>query len=197
MPWPGSGRRPVGHRPINQRSVFGIRQAIILVDLAAPLAIVPVPIIARVLRRPLQLLLGDVEAVPPKVGVIREVRPWDRIIVAADAQDAAEAKHGIGHLPASLVNHDALDGPHLLALGVVDSRTFHFVAADKAGSLPRFRCHGIPPSDLTVTIVSQLPRTCTACPRRPRPRRARHVRRSRYPRQGAKDMPNTRHAWYV
>jgi hypothetical protein len=59
------GRRPDGHRPAHARSVFSPRRAIIIVDLAAPLAIVPVPTRARVLRRPLELLLGDGGAVPP------------------------------------------------------------------------------------------------------------------------------------
>jgi hypothetical protein len=78
--------------PTHGRSVFEIRHAIILVNLAATLAVFPVPIIARVLRRPLELLFGNVEAVPTEIGVILEGRPGDRIIVAADAQDAAEAK---------------------------------------------------------------------------------------------------------
>jgi hypothetical protein len=61
------GLRPGGHRPANKRSVSAPRRAVILVDFAAPLAIFPVPIIARVLRRPLELLLGDGGAVPPRL----------------------------------------------------------------------------------------------------------------------------------
>src|SRR5688500_186325 len=59
-------RRPVGSRPANEPLVFSPRRAIILVDLSATLAILPVPIIAPVLRRPSELLLSEVGAVTPK-----------------------------------------------------------------------------------------------------------------------------------
>src|SRR5436309_2852511 len=128
----------MSHRPATKRSVFSPRRSVIIVDLAAPLPIVPVPTITRVLRRPFELLLGDVGAVPPQAGVILEGLPGDRIVVAAEAQEAAKAEHGIGHLTTSLVDHDPLDGPHLLAFGIIDSRAFHFVAADEARSFLRF-----------------------------------------------------------
>src|SRR4029453_15673698 len=131
----------VGNRPAHERSVFAPRRTVIIVDLAATLAIVPVPTIARVLRCTVELLLGDVGAVPTKAGVIAEGCPWDRIVVVADAQEAAKAEHGIGHMAASLVDHDTLDGTNLLACGAIDIRAFHFVAADEASGLPRFRCH--------------------------------------------------------
>jgi len=60
----GQGRRPVGNRPANEQSVFSPRRAIIIVDLAATRAIVPVPITARVLWRPFELLLRQGGAVP-------------------------------------------------------------------------------------------------------------------------------------
>src|SRR5215510_3546443 len=120
MPWPGQGRRPIGNRPAHKRSILEIRRAVILVDLATPLAIFPVPIIACVFRRTCELLLGDVEAVPTKAGVILEGRPGDRIVVAADAQEAAKAEHSIGHLASYLFDHDALDRPNMLALGVIN-----------------------------------------------------------------------------
>ena len=71
--------------------------------------------------------------------------PWDGIVVAADAQEAAKAEHGIGHLAVSLFDHDALDGTNLLACGAIDIRAFNFVAADEASGLPRIRCHWITP----------------------------------------------------
>src|SRR5262245_2046018 len=97
------GRRPGGNRPARERSVFSPRRAVIIVDLAATRAITPVPTIARVLRRTLELLLGDVGAVPPQAGVIGEGGPGHRIVVAADAEEAAKAEHRIGHLAAALV----------------------------------------------------------------------------------------------
>src|SRR4030095_9712980 len=136
---------PVGNRPAHELSVFVPRRTVIIVDPAATLAIVPVPTLACVLRRPLELLLGDVGAGPTRAGVIVEGCPWDRIVVAADAQEAAKAEHGIGHLAASLVDHDPLDGPHLLACGAIDIRAFNFVAPDETSGLPRFRCHWMTP----------------------------------------------------
>src|ERR671931_641434 len=83
LPRRGRAAAPMGHRPAHERSVVSPRRAVIIVDLAATRAIFPVPTLARVLRRPFQLLLGDIEAVPPQAGVIRERVPGERIVVAA------------------------------------------------------------------------------------------------------------------
>jgi len=90
----------VDNRPANERSVVSPRRAVIIVDLAAARAIFPVPTRARVLRRIFELLLGDVGTIPTQAGVIREGRPGNRIVVAADAEEAAKAEHRIGHLAA-------------------------------------------------------------------------------------------------
>src|SRR5919197_1324865 len=145
LPRRGRAGAPVGNRPANERSVVAPRRAIIIVDLAATRAIFPVPTLARVLRRPFKLLLGDIDAVPTQAGVIFEGVPGERIVVAANAQEATKLEHGIGHLAADLSDHDPLDGTDLLAFGVIDSGAFHFVAADEASSLPRFCCHWISP----------------------------------------------------
>src|SRR4029450_6034108 len=105
--------------------MFHPRRVVIIGDLAATLKVFPVPRIALVFWRTFELLLGDVGAVTPKGGVILEGVPGDRIGAAADAQEAAKAEHSIGHLAAALFKHDALDGPHPLAIGIVDSRAFH------------------------------------------------------------------------
>src|SRR5262249_53903312 len=149
------------NRPVYECLVVSPRRAVIIVDLAATGAIFPVPTMARVLRRLFQLRLGDVGAVPTKAGVIVEGGPGDRIVVTAEAQEAAKAEHGIGHLATALVDHDTLDGTHFLTFGVIDNCTFHFVAADEACSLPRFYCHGITPHDCKVTLLLQIHRTCT------------------------------------
>src|SRR4029453_8736683 len=120
---------PVGNRPVHERSVSDPRRAVIIIDLAATLAIFPVPTRTRELRCTFKLLLGDVGPVPTKARVILERLPGDRIVVTADTQEAAEAEHGIGDLAAYLFDHDSLDGTYLLAFGVIDSRAFHFVAA--------------------------------------------------------------------
>src|SRR4029453_16784343 len=150
------GQCQVGHRPVKARSVVAPRCAVIVVDLAAPRAILPVPTIARVLGRPLELLLRNGGAVPPQAGVIAERGPGDRIVVGTDPQEAAKAQHGIGDLATALVDHDALDGPHMLALAVIDIRAFHFIAADEARGLTYFCCHGIPPAACMVTAWRPL-----------------------------------------
>src|SRR5215475_8364903 len=161
----GQGRRPVGNRPANEHSVFSPRRAIIIVDLAATRAIVPVPITACVLWRTFELLLRKGGAVPPQAGVIREGLPGERIVVAADAQEAAKAEHSIRHLAAALVDHDALDGSNMLAFGVIDIRAFHFIAPDETSSLSRFCCHWIAPHYCPVTALRRIHRTGRPCPR--------------------------------
>ena|SRR5882762_10516636 len=98
-------------------------------------------------------------------GVILEGVPWDRIVVGADAQEAAKAEHGLGDLAAALIDHDALNGPNVLAMGVIDIRAFHFVAADEASGLPRFCCHWIAPHSCPVTALRHIHRTGLPWPR--------------------------------
>src|SRR4029453_16325644 len=73
--------------------------------------------------------------------------------------------HSIGHLAAALVDHDPLDGPHLLAFGIIDRRAFHFVTPDETRSFPRFYRHEIPPPSVMVTPLRHLHRTHRPCPR--------------------------------
>src|SRR2546428_2196890 len=92
------GRCSGGNRPAHERSVFHQRRVVIITDVAATLVIFPVPTIALVLRRTFELLLRDVGAVTPKAGVILESVPGDRIVVAADAQEAPKVDHSIGYV---------------------------------------------------------------------------------------------------
>src|SRR5262245_63352809 len=86
------------------------RGAVVVVDFAAALAVRPVPgLVLGVVRRALELLLADVDLVAAELRIVREQRPWQRVVVLADAHEAAEAHHRIGDLPADLVDHDALD----------------------------------------------------------------------------------------
>jgi hypothetical protein len=84
-------------------------------------------------ERPQWLALGAVRMAPRGLH-----SPGDRIIIAADAQEATKLEDSIGDLAADLFDHDPLDGPNMLAFSVIDSRAFHFVAADEASGLPRF-----------------------------------------------------------
>src|SRR5919201_6232883 len=103
----------MGNRPASKRLVFSPRRAVIIIDLAATRAIFPVPTRARELRCTFELLLGDGGPVPTKARVILEGLPGNRIVVAADAQEAAKAEHRIGHLAADLFDHDPLDGANM------------------------------------------------------------------------------------
>ena len=98
-------------------------------------------------------------------GVILEGVPWDWIVVGADAQEAAKAEHGLGDLAAALIDHDALNGPNVLAMGVIDIRAFHFVTADEINCFPRFCCHEIPPHFCPVTALKHIPRIGMPWPR--------------------------------
>jgi hypothetical protein len=59
-------------------------------------------------------------------------------MVVADAEKAAEAHHRIADLAGLLVDHDALDGADLVAVGAVDIGAFHLVAADQRCGFPGF-----------------------------------------------------------
>src|SRR5262245_24751986 len=113
---------------------------------------------ARVLRRTFELLLSYVGAVPTQAGIIGERGPGDRIVVSADAEEATKAEHGIGDLAAALFDHDALDGPNMLTLGVINIRAFHFIATDETSGLPRFCCHSITPHSCPVTALRHIHR---------------------------------------
>src|SRR4029453_17472037 len=106
------GPAPWWHPARLRGSVFDPRRVVIIGDLAATLEIFPVPTLALILGRTFELLLGDVGAVAAEASVILEGVPGDRIIVVADAHEAAKAEHSIGYLAAALFDHDPLDGPH-------------------------------------------------------------------------------------
>jgi hypothetical protein len=111
-------------------------------------------------ERPQWLALGAVRMAPRGLH-----SPGDRIIIAADAQEATKLEDSIGDLAADLFDHDPLDGAHMLTLGVIDRGAFHCVAADEARGLPRFWCHGISPHSVPVTTVRHLHRPRMPCPR--------------------------------
>jgi hypothetical protein len=57
--------------------------------------------------------------VAAEVGVVFQRLPGPRIVIVADAEQAAEAEHRVRHLAADLVDHHALDVAHLFAVGPV------------------------------------------------------------------------------
>ena len=64
-------------------------------------------------------------------------------MVAAHSEEPAEAKDGVGHAPADLLDHDAFDRPDLLVVGAVDSGPLDLIAADQCACLSRFGDHTI------------------------------------------------------
>src|SRR4029077_1558192 len=56
-----------------------------------------------------ELLFGDVDLIAAELGIVRQKRPWQRIVILAEAYEAAKTHHRIGDLAAALVDHHALD----------------------------------------------------------------------------------------
>src|SRR3954454_10556037 len=85
-------------------------RAVIIDKLLAAAAVVPVPCAGgAVFRRRLELLVGDVDLIAAEPLVVGEQRPRHRIMVLAEAEEAAEAHPRIGNLAGHLVDHHALD----------------------------------------------------------------------------------------
>src|SRR6266567_3366834 len=79
---------------LHQRPVR--RHAVIVVD-ALALRAIPLPLFAsRIMRRILELLVGDVDLVAAELLVIGQPLPRNRIVILAEAKEAAEAHHRIG-----------------------------------------------------------------------------------------------------
>ena len=132
-------------------------------------------------------VLGDVGAVAAKGRVIRQGSPGDRIIVAAHAEKAAKAEDGIGDLAAAFIDHDALDGPHMVPTRVIDIRAFHFIAADQGRRFPRICCHGMTPLHrASCRVCLGTASRCRTC-----------VRHVRSPGEEARRMPSRCGSGYV
>src|SRR4051812_11905418 len=92
------------------RSRRSDRDAVIVVDGAGAGRGAPVPgIVVPVFRRALELGFGYAGDVAAERGIVFQRLPRQRIMIVADAKEAAERQPGIGHPAALLVDHDALD----------------------------------------------------------------------------------------
>jgi hypothetical protein len=80
----------------------------------------PVIVLGAVLRSTFQSALAYVGAIPAQFAVVSQQLLGHGIMLAADAEKAAEAQHGIGNFPAGLVDHDLLDRTYLLVVGAID-----------------------------------------------------------------------------
>src|SRR4029453_7108593 len=94
------------------------RHPIIIVDLDLTAAVTPIEFLAGGnRRRTAQFLLGEIKMIGAERTIIVQSRPWDRCVLLAHAEEAAEAEHGIGDTTAELVDHQTLDGSDPLAVG--------------------------------------------------------------------------------
>src|ERR1700722_8944221 len=132
----GSARGSTRRLPVGRKSI------VVKHELAAGWAR-PVPALALAeLRGTGELLFCDSDLIAAERRIVRKKRPWQRIIVLAQSQEAAEAHHRISDLAAVLVDHDPLDPADAIAVGTVNRRTLHLVAADQSRHLTAAAPHG-------------------------------------------------------
>src|SRR5450432_1789150 len=119
----------------------GRNDPVIIVNTVSAL---PVPrTVARIFRRALDLFDRDHGLIAAEFDVVFQRGPRQRIIVVADPEESAKAEYRVRNPAADLLNHDALDGSDLFAIGAIDRRTLDLVAADKAYRFPLFRDHAV------------------------------------------------------
>src|SRR5262249_39577380 len=89
-----------------------------VVDLDFPAAGAPIEILTGgERRRGLELLVGETELVGAERAVVSEPSPGDGKMLLPQPEKPAEAEHGVSDVPTELIDHEALDGADLLAIG--------------------------------------------------------------------------------
>jgi hypothetical protein len=128
-----------------ERAPSGLdRNAIVVIDRTRAGRIAPIPgVIVAELRRALELRFGDSGDIAAEVGIVFQRLPGQRIVVVANPQKSTEAQHGVGHLAAHLVDHNALDGSDLRFVGAVNRSAFNLVTANQITLFLYFRYHFI------------------------------------------------------
>src|SRR5581483_11193162 len=92
-----------------------------------------------------EFLLGDIHLEAIGLFVVGQHRPGNRIMIRADAEEAAETQDRVGDFTGELVDHQALDLPDALAAYVIDRHSFHAVAGDEGRRLALLcRCGLLP-----------------------------------------------------
>src|SRR5260370_6661177 len=110
--------------------------AVVIVDLDLAAAVAPIELLAGGNERRLaQFLVGEIEMIGTEHVIIGQPRPWYRRMLLSYAEEAAEAEHRIGDIAAELVDHQALDGADLLAVGTANRGAFDPVTCDQAVGL--------------------------------------------------------------
>src|SRR5215212_627890 len=87
-------------------------------------------------RRATQLVFREVQLVRIERRVVFEDAPRERVVFFAEAHEAAETHHRVGDLARAFLDHDALDGADLLAVGPAHRRPLDLVAGDEILRLP-------------------------------------------------------------
>src|SRR3984893_9332009 len=82
-------------------------------------------------RGVLELLFGDVQLEAVGLFIVGQHRPGNRIVIRADAEEAAETQDRVGDPAGELVDHQALDLPDALTARVIDWHSLHPVACDQ------------------------------------------------------------------
>src|ERR1700677_2961706 len=92
-----AGARPVplGWTMLRRLALWGLpigRQTVVIEHAFAARRAIPVPrVVFAELRRALELLLADIDLVAAELRIVGQQRPRQRIVVGADAHEAAEA----------------------------------------------------------------------------------------------------------
>src|SRR3546814_9061508 len=114
-----------------------IAEAVIAIDGAAIFVAIFGSLVARIARRARNLILGQVYDIAALVGVIGQHLPRNGIMIAADAEEHAEFKHGIVALARALVDHHIDDRTDLFIFQIIDRGALNLVRGDQAMGLDR------------------------------------------------------------
>src|SRR5262249_16627839 len=104
----------------------------IVVNLDFAAAVAPVEIFPGAKRRrALQFLLGEIEMIGAKRTIVSQARPGDRDVLLSHAEEAAKAEHRVSNVSAEFIDHEALYGADLAAIGTADRGAFDPVAGNQ------------------------------------------------------------------
>src|SRR3984885_10728405 len=145
------------HPRLFQKPIVSNFPIVVDVLVAGPVRLLPAfPLFD--LRGVLELLFGDVQLEAVGLFIVDQHRPGNRIVILADAEEAAETQDCVGDAAGELVDHQALDLPDALTARVVDRHSLHPVACDQGRSLALLHRCGLLPitMDLLIAVPVRL-----------------------------------------
>src|SRR5690349_14124350 len=111
---------------------FLVRRSVISVELLRSGTVAPIPVLVlAVVRRTLELLLGEIHLVSTQTLVVRQDVPRQRVVIFANTHEPTEAHYGVRDFAAEFVDHHSLYGADLFAIRAVDRRILYFVTGDE------------------------------------------------------------------